>query len=169
MATRTTARILVVSDRCSRGEAPDLTGPRLLRRLAALGWESAGVSIVPDDRRAISRTLRSWTGGRRPLVILTAGGTGLGPRDVTPEATRAVLRKEADGIVQLMRERGVRKTPRAALSRAAAGTRGNCVIVNLPGSPGGADESLVAIAQILPHALEMVAGRGHPGRRAARR
>jgi len=156
------AAILVVSDRCSRGEAKDLTGLELSRLLCEKGWNVAAIKIIPDDEDAIEEVLQEWADGGLAELILTAGGTGLGPRDVTPEATKRVLEREADGIIQLIRSEGMKITPRAALSRAVAGTLGKSLIINLPGSPKAAGESFLAVAEILPHAMEMLCGGGHP-------
>ena len=157
-----TAAILVVSDRCSRGETEDLTGPHLARLLSEYGWTVSETLIVPDDEGAIMEALKNWADGGKTALIFTAGGTGLGPRDVTPEATGKVVEKVADGIIQLMRSEGMKITPRAALSRAVAGVRGRTLIVNLPGSPHAAGESFMAIEGILAHGLEMLRGGGHP-------
>ena len=156
------AAILVVSDRCSRGEAKDFTGPELSRLLCEKGWNVAATKIVPDVEDDIEEVLQEWADGGLAELILTAGGTGLGPRDVTPEATKRVLEREADGIIQLIRSEGMKITPRAALSRAVAGTLGKSLIINLPGSPKAAGESFLAVADILPHAMEMMGGGGHP-------
>ena len=147
------AAILVVSDRCSKGETRDLTGPELSRLLCEKGWKVVEMKVVPDDEDNIEEALQEWADGGLAELILTAGGTGLGPRDVTPEATKRVLEREADGIIQLIRNEGMKVTPRAALSRAVAGTLGKALIINLPGSPKAAGESFLAVADILPHAM----------------
>jgi molybdenum cofactor synthesis domain-containing protein len=158
-----TAAILVVSDRCSRGESEDLTGPRLAGFLEGRGWRVVARKVVADDAEAIGAALREWADAGTAALILTAGGTGLGPRDLTPEATRAVLDREADGLVFLMRAEGLKHTPRAVLSRGIAGTRKGSLVVNLPGSPAGAEESAAAILDLVPHALAMMRGEGHGG------
>jgi len=155
------ARILTVSDRCSRGEATDTAGPAVasqLRQTMRASIES--VVCVPDEHQEIARTLRTWAAEEPALdLILTVGGTGLAPRDVTPEATRAVLDRPHPGIVELMRARCGERHPRAYLSRAVAGTIGQTLVVNLPGSERAAVESLDAIMDILPHALGVLSGR----------
>lgn len=155
------AAILVTSDRASLGQYQDLTGPALAAFLMERGWRVAAVQVVSDDKEAIAGILRAWCDASLAGLVLTAGGTGLGPRDVTPEATRDILEKDLPGLPELMRSRGSAKTARAALSRAVAGSRGACLIVNLPGSPKGAVESLECVLELLPHALEMLRGGGH--------
>lgn len=155
------AAILVTSDRASRGEYEDLTGPALGAFLVERGWRVVAIQVVPDDREAIAGILRAWCDADLAGLVLTAGGTGLGPRDVTPEATREILDKDLPGLPELMRIKGSAKTPRAALSRAVAGSRGSCLIVNLPGSPAGSVESLECILDLIPHAVEMLQGGGH--------
>lgn len=154
--------VLTVSDRSARGERADEGGP-LVERLVAEAGEVVARGLVPDEREAIESALREWADAGAADLILTTGGTGLGPRDVTPEATRAVIEREAPGIAEAMRAAGMRVTPYAALSRQVAGTRWRTLIVNLPGSPKAAAESLEAILEILPHAVEMAAG-GEPPR-----
>ncbi|MEK7477219.1 MAG: MogA/MoaB family molybdenum cofactor biosynthesis protein [Candidatus Coatesbacteria bacterium] len=161
MTPALTAAILVVSDRCSRGEAEDTTGPRLAAFLESRGWRVAALRVVPDVAGGIQAAIREWADGGVAGLILTAGGTGLGPRDVTPEATAAVLDRQADGLVFLMRAEGLKHTPRAVLSRGLAGTRKSSLVVNLPGSPAGAEESAAAIIDLVPHALAMMQGEGH--------
>lgn len=154
--------VLVVSDRAARGQMPDGTGPVLGGIVRSLGWECSELKVVPDEKSQISDAIRSWADSGTVHLVLTAGGTGLGPRDVTPEATAGLLDRRADGIIQLMLMRGLQSTPRAALSRGLAGARKKTLIVNLPGSPRGAEESLRAIAEVVPHALAMLGGEGHP-------
>ncbi len=153
--------ILTVSDRCSRGEAEDLSGPALAAAAEARGWQVEAKAIVPDDLRRIKGVIEDWCTENRMDLVLTTGGTGLGPRDVTPEATRELLEKELPGLPELMRAKTLRKTPMAALSRAVAGSRRKTLIVNLPGSPKGAKECLDAVSRILVHAVEMIHGGGH--------
>lgn len=155
------AAILVTSDRASCGQYEDLTGPALKTFLCDRGWQVAEVRVVPDDKAAIAGILAAWCDAGIAGLVLTAGGTGLGPRDVTPEATRSVLEKELPGLPEVMRARGMAKTPHAALSRALAGSRGATLILNLPGSPRGAVESLEVVLELIPHALEMLQGGGH--------
>ena len=156
------AGVLTVSDRSHRGEREDLSGPALSARASALGWRVCRSAVVPDERGAISRALRQWSQGRDALdLVFTTGGTGFGPRDLTPEATLAVIDRQAPGLAERMRRAGEAKTPLAALSRGVCGIRKRTLILNLPGSPKGAVESFDAVADILPHALEMMRGRGH--------
>lgn len=152
---RPTALVLTISDRAAAGEREDRSGRLVAERLIALGF-AAEQAIVPDERDRIEGAL-SHGAERHPLVV-TTGGTGLTPRDVTPQATLAVIDYEVPGLAEAMRAEGRRQTPMAALSRAVAGVRGRSLIVNLPGSPSGAIESLDAIADVLPHALETLAG-----------
>lgn len=155
-----TIAVLTVSDRCSYGEASDESGPALAdaaqRHLAATIVATACVS---DDMEAIARQLRTWAiETPRPDLILTTGGTGLTPRDVTPEATLQVIERRHSGILELARLRCLEKTPRAFLSRGETGTLGRSLIINLPGSPRGAVEFLEAIVDVLPHAVRMLRG-----------
>lgn len=159
--TGLTAAILVTSDRASKGLYDDRTGPALERYLCERGWSVIHTRVVPDERDAIRDALRSWCDTQVASLLLTAGGTGLGPRDVTPEATREIIEKELPGLPEVMRAKGSSKSPHAALSRALAGSRGACLIVNLPGSPRGAIESLECILDLIPHAIEMIRGGGH--------
>ncbi len=152
------AAVLTVSDSCYRGERPDRSGPEVAERLRALGWEVLAQGIVPDESDAILLALQQWATRDDLDAIFTAGGTGVAPRDVTPEATRAVIEREVPGLAELMRAEGVKNTRRAALSRAVAGTCGDKLILNLPGNPRGAVESLDAVADLLPHVLELLRG-----------
>ena len=153
------AAILVLSDACSRGERPDLSGPAVREALEARGWRVSPVEILPDDLPMIRQRLEVLTDSGACDMVVTAGGTGVGPRDVTPEATRAVVEKEIPGLAELMRAEGVKKTRRAVLSRGVAGVRKGRLIVNLPGSPRGARESLEIIADLLPHVVDLIQGR----------
>jgi molybdenum cofactor synthesis domain-containing protein len=131
-------------------------------RCLNLGWQVVSETVLPDERAKISEQLKQLADSGTLDLILTTGGTGLGPRDVTPEATVDVCDRIVPGLAEMMRERGRQQsTPRAALSRAVAGTRGNTLIVNLPGSPKGAVQSLNAIADLLPHASEVMRGARH--------
>ena len=153
--------LLTVSDSVSHGVRQDLSGPALRERCLKLGWQVIFSQLVPDEESLIQARLIEMADSRLVDLILTTGGTGLGPRDITPEATFAVCGKLIPGMGELMRERGRGTNPRAALSRGLAGVRGQTVIVNLPGSPRGAVESLDAIAALLPHAVEVVRGARH--------
>lgn len=153
--------ILTVSDKGSRGEREDTSGAAIRELIAAVAGRVTRYAVVPDEFDLIVERLRSWADaedGEEVDVILTTGGTGLAPRDVTPEATRAVIEREVPGLAELMRAEGLKNTRRAALSRAVAGTRGAKLILNLPGSPRGARESLDAVADLLPHVLELLRG-----------
>jgi len=153
------AKILVLSDASARGERADQSGPAIRDLLEAHGWQVASIEILPDDFELIRRRLEILTEAGDCEVIVTTGGTGVGPRDVTPEATRAVMAKEIPGLAELMRAEGVKRTRRAALSRGVAGVRNGRLIVNLPGSPRGARESLESILDLLPHVVDLVQGR----------
>jgi molybdenum cofactor synthesis domain-containing protein len=152
--------VLTVSDRSARGERADLSGPALVERLRDHGWPTELTAIVADDQDGIERTLAAWADSGLDL-ILTTGGTGFAPRDRAPEATLAVCDRMAPGLAETMRRAGAEKTPHAMLSRAAAGMRGATLIVNMPGSPRAAVESLEAILPALEHGLKLL--RGEPG------
>ncbi len=153
--------ILTVSDRCSRGEAEDVSGKILEKLVLAKGWKVEPRAVVPDEVRQIKAVLEDWCTENRMDLILTTGGTGLGPRDVTPEATREIIEKELPGLGELMRADTLKKSPMAALSRATAGSRRKTLIVNFPGSPKGAQECLEAVADVLEHGVAMIHGGGH--------
>ena len=155
----TNAAVLTISDSASAGTRADLSGPAVRDRLEQLGWKVSMVEVMPDDAGEIRGRLATLADGGQVAAIFTTGGTGLAPRDVTPEATRAVLDREIPGFGELMRAAGRKSTPLAALSRSLAGTRGKVLIVNLPGSPKGAVESLDAIVELVPHVLELLRGR----------
>jgi molybdopterin adenylyltransferase len=151
--------ILTVSDSAAQGAREDVSGPATQRYCDGLGWQVVETAIVPDEYDAIAQQLIDWADSGTMNLILTTGGTGIAPRDVTPEATTSVLEREIPGIAEVMRSEGRSKTKLAVLSRAAAGYRNRTLIVNLPGSPKGAVESLDAVAAVLPHAIDLISGR----------
>lgn len=148
--------ILTVSDRSSRGERLDISGPALVEKITTQGWQVERADIVPDDYQVLVDILEKWGDSGELDMILTTGGTGFSPRDVTPEATAAVIERSAPGLVEAMRSESLKITPHAMLSRAVAGVRGRTLIVNLPGSPKGALENLAVILPVLPHAIELL-------------
>lgn len=152
------AAVLTVSDRSSRGERPDEGGPLISALLQDAGYEVLRTAIVPDEQAEIARVLREWADIGDVQLILTTGGTGFAPRDVTPEATCSVCQRMTPGIPEAMRAASLAITPRAMLSRAAAGIRGGTLIVNLPGSPKAAKENLEAVLPTLGHGLQMLSG-----------
>jgi molybdopterin adenylyltransferase len=153
--------VVTISDSVSSGKHEDRSGPAVAARCKELGWQIVASSVLPDSRVAIETFLKKTAEAKTADVILTTGGTGLGPRDVTPEATMAVAERVIPGFPEQMRAEGAKKTPRAILSRAAAGICGATIIINLPGSPRGAVESLDAIAELLPHAVAILHGARH--------
>ncbi len=150
--------ILTISDRSARGERADASGPALANALAQYLPDGTVVEteVVPDVVRQIAEKLAIWADADRLDLVLTTGGTGFAPRDVTPEATRSVIEREAPGLAEAMRAASLRITPHAMLSRAVAGIRGRTLIINLPGSPKAAVENLQTIAAVLPHAIELL-------------
>ncbi len=148
--------ILTLSDRSSRGERADASGPALANLIQAEGWSVTKQALLPDELSAIRDLLVSWADSGDLDVILTTGGTGFSPRDVTPEATRAVIEREAPGIAEAMRAASLKITPHAMLSRVVAGIRGKILIINLPGSPKGAVENLQVVMPVLPHAIQLL-------------
>lgn len=156
------AAVVTISDSSYNGTRRDVSGPAVRARLEAAGWTVAAAEVLPDELALISERLRALADGGEVSAIFTTGGTGVAPRDVTPEATRAVVEREIPGLAELMRAQGAKSTPLAALSRAVAGVRGTALIVNLPGSPRGAVESLDAILELAPHIVELLGGKtGH--------
>jgi len=148
--------ILTASTLGARGERADTSGEAIRELVAQIGGTVAAYQIVTDDQATIGAALRTWCDDEAVDLILTTGGTGLSPTDVTPEATRAVIEREVPGFAEAMRQAGLQHTPRAMLSRAVSGVRGRTLIVNLPGSPKGVRESLGAILEVLPHAIEIL-------------
>jgi molybdenum cofactor synthesis domain-containing protein len=151
-----TAAVLTVSDSCARGERIDASGPAVAETLARHNFSVVATEIVPDDQLTIQNAILLLA--EEAQLVVTTGGTGIGPRDVTPEATRAVCQRLLEGVAERMRFEGVKKTPFAALSRAVCGVRGKSLILNLPGSPKGAVESLEAVIGLLPHSLQLLTG-----------
>lgn len=148
--------ILTASDRSARGERPDASGPALADLVRALGWSVVRTAILPDDRTLLADQMRAWADSRDVDVILVTGGTGFALRDVTPEATRDVIDKEAPGLAEAMRAASLKITPYAMLSRLVAGIRGRTLIIDLPGSPKGAVENLQIVLPVLEHAVKLL-------------
>lgn len=155
------AFVVTVSDTRSSGDNIDTVGPMLAKKLSEFGFEVIGIEIVPDEREKIANLLTRLIDQENVDFVLTTGGTGLSPRDVTPEATRDVINREIPGIGECMRARGAEKTPMSWLSRGTAGVKGRSIIVNVPGSERGALESLEAILPMINHALQVVRGEAH--------
>lgn len=157
---RRRAIVITISDRSARGERADTSGPRVAGLLRQHGFEVVATALIPDDPPQIEAALRAAAAAA--ALVLTTGGTGCAPRDQTPEATARVLDRRVPGLSEAMRLTGARTEPRAWLSRGIAGLRGSSLILNLPGSPAGACDSLAAVIQLLPHALDNAGGDDHP-------
>jgi molybdopterin adenylyltransferase len=152
------AGVLTISDKGSRGERVDYSGEVLREGVARMQGRTVEYEIVPDEKDIIAAKLKSWADSGRVDVILTTGGTGLSARDVTPEATLSVIDREIPGIAEAMRTESIKKTPMAMLSRAVAGQRAKCVIINMPGSPKACRECMEVVAQVIPHAIDIIYG-----------
>lgn len=152
-----TAAVLTISDSSHRGTREDLSGPRLQQCLKDAGFEIALTKILPDEAQQIAAALR--TAATQARLVVTTGGTGISPRDVTPEATRRVCDRMIDGVAELMRAEGLKQTPYAALSRGVCGSIGTSLVLNLPGNPAGAEQSLKTVLPLIAHALDLLEGR----------
>jgi len=150
------AAVITVSDSCARGDRADLSGPAVVEILRKRNFSVVGVEIIPDEISAIQKALQYWVGEAR--LVVTTGGTGIAERDVTPEATRGVCDRILEGVAERMRAEGTKKTPLAVLSRGICGILGTSIVLNLPGSPTGAVESLEAVVDVMPHALQLLSG-----------
>jgi molybdopterin adenylyltransferase len=157
LKTVLTAAVVTVSDSCARGERKDASGPAVAELLEKLQFSVVALEVVSDDEIQIQNLLIRLA--REVQLVVTTGGTGIAPRDVTPEATARVCDRLLDGVAEQMRSEGMKKTPFAALSRGVCGVRGRALILNLPGSPRGAMESLEAVAALLPHAIDLLSGK----------
>lgn len=153
-----TGGVITVSDKGSRGEREDLSGRDVIRILADLPIRIDAYEIIPDEKEAIRDKIREYADRKHLDLVVTTGGTGVSPRDVTPDATLEILEKELPGMAEAMRRKSMEKTPHAMISRAVAGIRGQCLIINLPGSPKGARENLEVILPALKHAIEKIKG-----------
>jgi molybdopterin adenylyltransferase len=153
--------ILTISDSCSKGQREDISGQTIKDMLADDKFEICEYKIVPDEHQSIKEALINFSDELKADIVFTTGGTGFGPRDVTPETTIEVCQKMVPGLAETMRSEGLKKTKKAILSRSVAAIRGNTLIINLPGSPKGVKESMETILDVLPHAVKMMHGAGH--------
>jgi molybdopterin adenylyltransferase len=151
------AAVLTVSDSCARGDRIDLSGPAVTETLRKRNFSIVGTEVVSDDQPEIEKALVYWAGEAR--LVVTTGGTGIAERDATPEATRHICQRLLEGVAEHMRREGAKKTPFAVLSRGICGVRSQSLILNLPGSPKGAVESLESVLDLLPHALQLLSGK----------
>lgn len=150
--------ILTVSDRSAAGDRDDVSGLLIKERIKAQGWQVLYYSVVPDEGSEIEKYLIQWCDSGEVDLILTTGGTGFSPRDITPESTRSVIERDVPGIPEVLRQEGLKKTAHAMLSRAVAGIRGKTLIINLPGNPKAVKESLPVLLPVLPHAIKLLTG-----------
>ena len=153
--------IITISDRCSRKEAEDKSGKYLIEALKKSGFNLGKYVIIPDEEEIIIKNLKEITDNKLSNVIITTGGTGISPRDVTPEATKKVIEKELYGISEYIRAESAKKNKKSLLSRMVSGVRGECLIINFPGSLNAVKECFDLISDIIPHAIDMIAGKGH--------
>jgi len=153
--------VLTISDSCAEGDRADVSGQTIIDMLPEETFDVCEKKIVADDHDKIVKVLKNCSGEQGIDVVLTTGGTGLGPRDVTPEATAFVCERMAPGFSEILRIEGFKKTPKAILSRGVAGVRKNSLVINLPGSPKAVQESLEIILDVIPHAVKMMRGGGH--------
>lgn len=161
MAVEIRAVAITVSDRCARGEQRDESGIVLVELLREMKAEIVATEILPDDLEPLADKLRTYADRPDVNLVVTTGGTGLSPRDNTPEATRAVIHREAPGLAEAMRAATLQQTPTAMLSRGVCGTRSDALIINLPGSPAGVRDCFIVVRAVLPHAIALLAGRPH--------
>jgi molybdenum cofactor synthesis domain-containing protein len=161
MAVKINAALITVSDRCARGEQEDVSGPVLAKLLHEMGAEVPVMDISPDDPETLRDKLRRHADRADINLVVTTGGTGVSPRDNTPEATRAVIEREVPGMAEAMRAASLKRTEMAMISRGVCGIRGGALIINLPGSPAGARECFEVVSGVIPHALALLAGKPH--------